>query len=73
MTFLHVEPLEQNLWNSQKWWLGANSGELLLFPSTLVHEVGLRDNPGTRISISFNTFLRGDIGNHEVKTGLTLI
>ena len=72
MPILSIEPIEQNLWNSQTWWLAANSGELLLFPSTLVHEVGVRNNPGTRISISFNTFLRGDIGNHERKTGLTL-
>jgi uncharacterized protein (TIGR02466 family) len=72
MPFLYVEPIEQNLWNSQTWWIGTNSGELLLFPSTLVHEVRLRNNPGTRISISFNTFLRGDIGNPETRTGLTL-
>jgi uncharacterized protein (TIGR02466 family) len=71
-SFLHVEPVEQNLWNSQTWWIGTNSAELLLFPSTLVHEVRLRNNPGTRISISFNTFLRGDIGNREMRTGLTL-
>ena len=72
MPFLHVEPVEQNLWNSKSWWLPANSGELLLFPSTLTHEVKIRDNPGTRISISFNTFLRGNIGNSETRTGLTL-
>ena len=72
MPILSIESVVSNHWNSPAWWLPANSGELLLFPSTLVHEVNLRENPGTRISISFNTFLRGDIGNHERKTGLTL-
>ena len=69
---LHIEAVEHNSWNSHAWWLPANSGELLLFPSTLTHEVKIRDNPGTRISIAFNTFLRGDIGNCENRTGLTL-
>ena len=72
MSILQIEPAVSNHWNAQAWRLGANSGELLLFPSTLVHEVKLRENPGTRISISFNTFLRGDIGNSEVRTGLIL-
>jgi hypothetical protein len=59
-----------NLYNSENWWLGVETGQLLLFPSSLVHSVV--ETVDTRISISFNTFLKGYVGEESTLTGLHL-
>jgi uncharacterized protein (TIGR02466 family) len=61
-----------NLYNSESWWLGAATGELLLFPSNLTHMVQTVESDETRISISFNTFLQGYIGSEESLTAVHL-
>ena len=61
-----------NLYNSESWWLGVETGQLILFPSHLTHMVQTVEKDKTRISISFNTFLKGYIGNDLELTGLHL-
>jgi uncharacterized protein (TIGR02466 family) len=61
-----------NLSNSDSWWLGVETGQLLLFPSSLTHQVAEVTTAETRISISFNTFLRGHIGDNDSLTRLTV-
>lgn len=61
-----------NLWNSDSWWLEAGTGTLYLFPSDLTHMVETVKHEGTRISLSFNTFLKGTIGEHDSLTELIL-
>ena len=61
-----------NLYNSESWWLGVETGQLILFPSHLTHMVQTVQTDETRISISFNTFLKGYIGNDLELTGLHL-
>lgn len=61
-----------NLYNSDSWWLGVETGQLILFPSHLTHMVQTVQTDETRISISFNTFLKGYIGNDMELTGLHL-
>lgn len=51
--------------NSQVWWLPAEKNCLLLFPSDLYHEVKNHDSDETRISLSFNVFVKGKIGSLE--------
>ena len=66
-------PKEFNLWNSPDWWLEAKKNELLLFPSWLNHRVMPNELTTTdRISISFNTFVRGTLGDREELTELIL-
>ena len=49
------------------------SNELLLFPSWMTHKVDVNEKATTdRISISFNTFVRGNMGNERAKTELIL-
>jgi len=43
-----------------------------LFPSGLTHMVETKEDDNTRISIAFNTFLKGYIGSDESLTGLNL-
>ena len=56
---MRVEPTEWNIWNSEKWWLPTPKNSLMLFPSILEHKVSQTKNPKTRVSLAFNTFLRG--------------
>jgi uncharacterized protein (TIGR02466 family) len=65
---IKVAAKDFNLYNSQSWWLAAATGTLYLFPSSLTHMVEQIKGEDTRISLSFNTFPRGVIGE---KMGLT--
>ena len=50
-------------------WFQAWPGKLYLFPSTVPHDVPkLNDNARNRISIAFNTFVKGQLGSNINKT-----
>ena len=62
-----------NLYNSDSWWLKVNQGDVIMFPSHLTHMVDrLADGKEERISISFNTFLKGRVGSPDELTELML-
>ena len=65
-------PKEWNVWNSESWWFEAQAGRLILFPSSLTHMVPSVESEQTRISLSFNTFPVGSIGDELSLTGLNL-
>ena len=63
---IKFEPKEFNLWNSTEWFFPSITNELLLFPSWLDHKVDMNEGATTdRISISFNTFIRGTLGKRK--------
>jgi hypothetical protein len=59
-----------NLYNSESWWFEAVAKELILFPSSLTHMVQTVQGEDTRISLSFNTFPVGYVGDEKSLTGL---
>jgi uncharacterized protein (TIGR02466 family) len=61
-----------NIHNSHTWWLPAGTGELIIFPSHLTHQVNPVTTEKTRISLSFNTFLTGVLGANDELTELIL-
>jgi uncharacterized protein (TIGR02466 family) len=61
-----------NLFNSESWWFEVATGDLMLFPSSLTHMVETVKSDKTRISISFNTFPKGYVGEDLDLTGLHL-
>jgi len=63
---------EYNFYNSDSWWFEVGAGDLILFPSHLMHMVQTKEDDATRISIAFNTFVKGYIGSDESLTGLNL-
>lgn len=63
-------PKSWNIFNSETWWLEANTGRLILFPSQLSHNVAPVEETETRISLSFNTFPKGVIGDQNSLTEL---
>lgn len=69
---INLQPANWNQWNSESWWFEVEAGDLLLFPSYLQHMVETKIGNETRVSIAFNTFLKGHIGVDESLTGLQL-
>lgn len=65
-------PKEWNQWNSESWWFEVGTCDLVLFPSSLTHMVQTVDSDQTRISLAFNTFPVGHIGDELDLTGLSL-
>lgn len=65
-------PQNWNLYNSDTWWFEAVTGRLILFPSSLEHMVPRVEGEQTRISLSFNTFPVGTVGEELEMTGLQL-
>jgi len=69
---IEIVPNSWNNWNSKTWWIEAKKGSLVLFPSLLEHNVEVVNTDETRISLSFNTFPIGDMGEEMDLTGLKL-
>lgn len=67
---INIPPAEYNLFNSESWWLPVGEGDLVLFPSSLTHEVAVVGGNHTRLSLAFNTFPVGYVGDDDTLTGL---
>jgi uncharacterized protein (TIGR02466 family) len=65
-------PRQPNNYNSQDVAILVETGDLVLFPSNFTHEVPQTTSNETRISIAFNTFIRGYIGDEKSATALYL-
>ena len=48
------------------------SGDIFLFPSSLAHMVETKQGKNTRISLSFNVFIKGTVGSDRDLTELIL-
>ena len=57
-----------NTFNSSNWKFRVETGNIVLFRSSLVHGVDQKKGNNIRISLSFNVFLKGKLGS---KSGLT--
>ena len=60
--FLNPNIKQYNVWNSRARTLNVKTGMLIMFPSNIHHAVKINRNHYTRISLAFNTFLKGTIG-----------
>tara|TARA_R100000544_G_C2226041_1_gene60753 strand:- start:1762 stop:2358 length:597 start_codon:yes stop_codon:yes gene_type:complete len=54
---------DSNIFTSKKVGVMNEVGRLLIFPSTLVHDVEINNSNKERITISFNTFFEGEMGD----------
>ncbi len=61
-----------NIWNSESWWFSVKTGDIILFPSSLTHMVETKEGNNTRISLAFNVFIKGIIGDNKNLTELIL-
>ena len=63
---------EYSLINSSKFSLRNDKNTLVIFPSTLRHTVEENESDIDRVSLSFNSFASGSVGNTNHKTKLVL-
>jgi uncharacterized protein (TIGR02466 family) len=54
--------------NSDSWWFSVKTGAIVLFPSSLTHSVESVTSDETRISLGFNTFVKGTLGEKNKLT-----
>jgi uncharacterized protein (TIGR02466 family) len=73
-TYQHIKPKvkDWNEWNSESWFFELKTGDIILFPSSLSHMVETKKGNNTRISLAFNVFIKGTIGNNKDLTELIL-
>ena len=69
---IKLEVKDWNIWNSESWWFSVKTGDLILFPSSLTHMVETKQGDNTRISLAFNVFIKGTVGNNKSLTELIL-
>lgn len=63
-----------NIYNADSFTVPVETGDILIFPSNLKHYVNdtVKERTLTRISLAFNTFLKGQIGEEMHLTSLRL-
>jgi uncharacterized protein (TIGR02466 family) len=61
-----------NLWNSDSWKVSVKTGDILMFPSSLTHMVDIKKGKDTRISLAFNVFVKGTLGDNRKLSELIL-
>jgi len=69
---IKLEVKNWNMWNSESWWFSVKTGDVILFPSSLTHMVETKEGDNTRISLAFNVFIKGTVGNNKNLTELVL-
>ena len=67
-----IDKTRFNLWNSQTWFFPVKTGQLIMFPSSTIHQVETKKGNNTRVSLAFNTFYKGTIGSDSLLTELIL-
>ena len=67
---LHIK--KYNNFNSSTYMLPLKMGELIIFSSDLQHSVPVNESNEERISLSFNTWVKGSLGDKERLTYLPL-
>lgn len=60
---IEIYPKSLNDYNTDEVDFKVGTGELLLFPSHLQHRVNATKNNKTRISLAFNSFVKGEMGH----------
>jgi uncharacterized protein (TIGR02466 family) len=69
---IKLEVKDWNIWNAQTWLFSVKTGDIILFPSSLTHMVETKKGDNTRISLAFNVFIKGTIGDRKRLTELIL-
>ncbi len=69
---IKLEIKDWNIWNSESWWFSVKTGDIIMFPSSLTHMVETKQGDNTRISLAFNVFIKGTVGDNKNLTELIL-
>jgi len=69
---IKLNTTQYNMFNATSFKFLVKTGDILLFPSSLIHGVEKKKDNSIRISLSFNVFFKGTIGNKNDLTELIL-
>lgn len=69
---IYIESKEWTLNNSRQWFLDVSPLDVIIFPSNLIHDVQTTTSNSPRISIAFNSFITGTLGDYHSATELKL-
>ena len=69
---IKLDVTKYNIFNSSSCKFPVETGNILLFRSSLEHGVNKKKGNNIRISLSFNIFIKGTVGNKEDLTELIL-
>ena len=69
---IQLTKTKYNMFNSTSCTFPVETGDILLFRSSLVHGVGKKKGNNIRISLSFNIFIKGTVGNKADLTELII-
>jgi uncharacterized protein (TIGR02466 family) len=58
--------------NANTWTFDVKTGDLILFPSNVPHGVNVKRGKNIRISLAFNVFIKGDLGEDNYLNILSL-
>lgn len=72
LSMMAIEPTEMNTFNSSDWTYPVETGQLILFPSSLHHYVAKNGVEIPRISLAFNSYPVGILGKQSGATELKL-
>jgi len=67
-----IPPAVSNNHNSEECLFKPDANELIVFPSYLFHLVDVKQSEGERISLAFNSVIKGQLGNEAALTELIL-
>jgi uncharacterized protein (TIGR02466 family) len=62
---IEFQKKKATLWNAGRAKVGVKEGDLIIFPSSIQHFVDVNETNKERISLSFNTFPMGKLGNER--------
>ena len=71
-TAIQVSYKEQNIYTADTFSFWPRTSVIVLFPSTIEHFVPVNQSDTTRLSLAFNTFVRGHLGRESALTELSL-
>ncbi len=69
---LYLISKTSNLYNAKTVTCDVKTGDLVIFPSEIPHNVPRTASDDVRVSLAFNTFVRGEFGNDDSLTHLIL-
>lgn len=71
-TGLYYISKQSNIFNAKTVSASVGTGDLIMFPSNLNHQVPTTSHNEIRVSLAFNTFVKGELGNDQSLTHLFL-
>ena len=67
---LQLAPKTFDILNSTSWWFSVKTGDIVMFPSSLTHNVENVIADDVRVSLAFNSFIKGVFGDNQLLTEL---